>query len=864
MIKIEIEKKTRKVKTNNIIIGNDGENLQDTLQFCFKDEFVDGQARLELKFQNGETTFVILDKIEQTYTTLLSNVMTKRGKVFAQLVITENGINDKIPVFKSDMFYFICNQSINAEEETREPYVEWIDRANAKLNEVDNLDIEANKVNDTTTITITKKDKSTKIVEVKDGEKGEKGDTGDKGDTYQVNEEDLKAIAKEITDNANSDFNKNVIDKTNLFNTNAETKTTEFNTNVIESTTTFNTNSDNKIKEYNDNATSNTTAFNDNASNKTTYYNNNATTKLNEYNTNASTKLQEYNDNAIQKIEEYDAHSEELDNKIVSTRNELERVKNDILETGTDTDTFVHLEDSAMAEYQELEVDGVCEQETTSGKNFANITRVVPYNYSATLYEDVVNINGTSTQAGNVGMYLNDSEGITLKANETYTVSVYIDGTVTGGTYKSIYLQGMSIGAFGSNKVVRKTMTLTEDKLCKILSFDISANCVFTNMKVRVQIEKGDIGTDYEKYTGGQPSPSPDYPQPISVIENSLKITSCNKNLLDYKDIPNWGVWTEYAAASGIIKRLKLKPNTDYTMSSDVPLGSTCLIYFNGTDTISDGIYLNHSITKTTDSNGNLYIGMFKNRDYYNDIVSGKYYIQLEESDQTTPNEQHLETQITANLPEGEFIGKINDRYKDTLKVEYNETDGQYHLVLNKMIGKVVLYGSEDWKNNINGTNTYRFSLYFPQAKNQVAGYCSHNKYVDSGISLDEEVIGVYGNILYFRIRKNIISTYDVTLFKQWLSTNKPIVYYVLATPYTVDLGIVDQLITYNEITNLFTDSDLMPTINAKYYRTFEKTIQNLQVNEKALKQELIDINNRLSALETAQTSVVSESEVVE
>ena len=33
--------------------------------------------------------------------------------------------------------------------------------------------------------------------------------------------------------------------------------------------------------------------------------------------------------------------------------------------------------------------------------------------------------------------------------------------------------------------------------------------------------------------------------------------------------------------------------------------------------------------------------------------------------------------------------------------------------------------------------------------------------------------------------------------------------------------------------------------------------------NEKALKQELVDINARLSALETAQTNTTSESEVV-
>ena len=70
--------------------------------------------------------------------------------------------------------------------------------------------------------------------------------------------------------------------------------------------------------------------------------------------------------------------------------------------------------------------------------------------------------------------------------------------------------------------------------------------------------------------------------------------------------------------------------------------------------------------------------------------------------------------------------------------------------------------------------------------------------------------------------------------------------------------------ISYDEVTNVFSDSDLLPTINAKYYRNFISTVRNLQVNEKALKQELIDINNRLSALETAQTNVASESEVIE
>ena len=102
--------------------------------------------------------------------------------------------------------------------------------------------------------------------------------------------------------------------------------------------------------------------------------------------------------------------------------------------------------------------------------------------------------------------------------------------------------------------------------------------------------------------------------------------------------------------------------------------------------------------------------------------------------------------------------------------------------------------------------------------------------------------------------------------FKNWLSTHNTEVYYVLETPYTVDLGVVDMPLSYDEITNIFTDSDLMPQINAKYYKNFISTIRNLQVNNANLKNELMSINNRLVALESANASTISdeeESEVV-
>ena len=188
---------------------------------------------------------------------------------------------------------------------------------------------------------------------------------------------------------------------------------------------------------------------------------------------------------------------------------------------------------------------------------------------------------------------------------------------------------------------------------------------------------------------------------------------------------------------------------------------------------------------------------------------------------------------------------------------------------LYKNIGKVVLDGSENitlnsnnsygianflWIHNLNSYDDYGQGIRFKSTN-----FKSQNSFI-----ANEKNEGCLWqkNTAYFRINQEKAN--DVATFKQWLSEHNVEIYYALATPYKIDLGIVDMPLSYDEITNIFTDSDLMPQINAKYYRNFITTIQNLQVIEKALKQELVDINTRLSALENATTNVASESEVVE
>lgn len=184
---ILVNRKTRKLSFSKNVIGNDGENLQEKLIFKFEDEFVDGTARLEYEIA-GIKNYVMLNKEEESYSVDVLSVMTKKGQIDMQLVITEGVEEEHIQLFKSNTFYMYVGESINAVEEAPESYDLWIEVANAKLNavdkaleEVNKLDLDVEKEENKSIVIITKKDGSQKSVEIKDGEKGDIGPRGETG-----------------------------------------------------------------------------------------------------------------------------------------------------------------------------------------------------------------------------------------------------------------------------------------------------------------------------------------------------------------------------------------------------------------------------------------------------------------------------------------------------------------------------------------------------------------------------------------------------------------------------------------------------------------------------------------------------------
>ena len=494
--------------------------------------------------------------------------------------------------------------------------------------------------------------------------------------------------------------------------------------------------------------------------------------------------------------------------------------------TNTASGDYIHLEDSINYPYKELSVDGVCEQETTSGKNLLptnSFTLTKPNSRTIQINFDTPIPEGTYT----LSCKIKNKSGFTSSNGMSWALW---DSSTSPATSRAAFTP--IIDSTTSPYVSTKTTTGQSTHLYCYISQSLDDGATITIDEL--MLEKGSTATEYEPYTGGQPSPSPDYPQEIKTIENSLKITSCNKNFLNV---------SKYSDNNYVSQKLFI-PVGEYTVKY---IGDTSSAIYvrkaNGTTPINGTPIIEryniNQLTFTITESDEYYIQFYKSQNGFTLFENA----QLEKGTQATLYEQHLETQITANLPEGEFIGKIDDTYKDTLKVEYNKTDGQYHLNLYKNVGKVILDGSEGW---IKGINAKGLTYFYSAINDRLIG--GPNPFVSNftvgSFWTSESYInmaGFSGGNTAFNIILEDTSITTADGFKQWLSTHNIEVYYVLATPYALDLGIVDMPTTYDSVTNLYTDSDLLPTISIEYYTEILENAKDNIIGQDIYLQDEVD-----------------------
>lgn len=483
--------------------------------------------------------------------------------------------------------------------------------------------------------------------------------------------------------------------------------------------------------------------------------------------------------------------------------------------------------DSYNTELMNLKFYGKSTQESTTGAQlWQNPEPRTLSGVTLTLEDDGwCVLNGTCTQNNNIELL-----GNTLEAGE-YTLSVETEGnfqtgsTVVAQVYSIAQLMGLT--CTGNAQSNTKTIEQANDYRFRIF---ISNGFTYNNSRVRVMLNKGSEALPYEPYTGGQPSPSPEYQQDVTAIEQ-VSGSIVGKNLFDVSNIETIGTAlinnndgsitvTASAGDSAINSRKTLdeltngllKVGNTYTLSF-ISTGSTKSIYLK-TSSFGWNSGRLHVITQE-DLDSILY--------FYASGVSTTATIseiQIELGSTATDYEPYTEQPFSFTLPQPLYStqdGSIAD--------VVNAQSGQYEY---NMSGAVVLDGSPDevW-GNYSVKNGFVLAQSGMTKGLYLKGWC--NKFItqSSSSATTGVIFGLETQDIYFVNVNDIATTVDE--WRQWFSENPITVVYPVATPTTQPipqetLDILRKLRSNKGVTNVISN---VP-ISFDYEQDVNIVIQNI------------------------------------
>lgn len=236
-----------------------------------------------------------------------------------------------------------------------------------------------------------------------------------------------------------------------------------------------------------------------------------------------------------------------------------------------------HIADSDNGKITDMVLYGRSEQKQYSGKNLLNPTLQTTIK------------NGVTCTANGDGTYtLNGTTTTTTVfdiAQDVSYSSFRLAGCPVGGAHDASYeLQARTDNLiYGYDTGDGKNIKANENFFIRI-RINTGINCnnlLFKPMIVDASLYPDATYDDFEPYTGGIPSPNPDYPQEIKSVVNPI-VKVCGKNLSReeiYKIninnsrpcLVNKKVTSpvSVAAWAGIGFAIKVAPNTQYTISTD-------------------------------------------------------------------------------------------------------------------------------------------------------------------------------------------------------------------------------------------------------------------------------------------------------
>ena len=246
----------------------------------------------------------------------------------------------------------------------------------------------------------------------------------------------------------------------------------------------------------------------------------------------------------------------------------------------TEIQEVIDVDDSAESSFNQLKVFGNSRQNSTEGYNLFdylnNIRNTSGNNITVDKDENMgyITVNGTPNinyaiivSNINITDMIEDGQTYTLKQENANNSSInYIYSQIIIENKETLQKQYI-----GTRTTANQTFTVdktTYNYYANIQTGTIENTGTLDNFKTRFMIYKGTDDKPFEPYTGGNPSPNPDYPQKINSVGRK------SKNILDISNL-----YTE-----STINGVNVKYNNDGTLT------------LKGTSTESIDLYLREGV----------------------------------------------------------------------------------------------------------------------------------------------------------------------------------------------------------------------------------------------------------------------------
>ena len=605
---------------------------------------------------------------------------------------------------------------------------------------------------------------------------------------------------------------------------------------IINGKNEINTLAKEKVDEY----TQKVTDFNNNYNTKTASLD----TKINEIQTNANEivetsteqlkeNIAESKNDAIKQIQSEGQSyqdqinklqkSEALQDEVLDKLNEEVDLK--LTQPYLNNNDSTHITSSDNGSLKNIVVKGNTVQNSTKGLNLINCTGKTTTVNGITMTNNgdgTYTVNGTATDDFDVAVV-----PYTTKQNTYYTLS----GCPSGGSETTYYLDPRGYNFDTGNGVVIRNPNQDFSNYIRII---VKKGTTVTNLLFKPMLNEGQTVQPFEPYTGGQPSPNPDYPQEVKgVSEISGKIVG--SNLINYKKIQNDriivntdGTLTINGKGGIGISFEAIKPDKDTTyyfrweiISGTVDNTTSCIM--GNSNVLSSWIAPDKDV-KFTILKGQSFNSLWihDSRTFTNAKI--KIWISKEQTDYQPYTSQPFNHTLSKPLY------RLSDSVYDYIDVDKGK------IVRN--VGVVTFDGSDDEDIRLSPPDSSRH-VYLYTFRNSILSIENINPYCKSNMfkftNLWTDGIMSHNHLFYVSSTNIYVSYNEITSlndFKTWLNQNPITVVYQLATPTEEPLPpdlqtLLQSLKSYYPQTNIMFDTEVEPYINFDYKLNLKSWIED-------------------------------------